>query len=341
MIQSADNYVHAMRPARFLNVVERRNIYGAEISSFQDFVLTFDKICHVNKLHTSDMPYLYNARLERIFYTVVENPESVLESVFLYSSQRQRATKLVGVPLEQLDRLENHDGFNASLVFPIGRCGSTLLAAAIRSVGMAVVSEPDLCTQMAVLSKEEKKLLTDQMFNELLRICVSSMARLCGDEVFIKLRSQCINIAESMIQASGTRNVIYMFRNRREWANSRHEWFKESPEEISDILINAIISFANLVDSGMNPKIIWYEDLISDPLSTLSKIVNNLDPKDESIKQRIDKAMSSDSQAGTILSRDRRPHSSQISEFTAQFDAIWRKRAPRDLIAEHGMERLM
>ena len=330
----------AKREIRCFEILRRHNLGSAIFSSPADFELSYEKSLEPTSLPKNTIPYCLNLHTERMLYTVVDDVRATFSAPFLYMAQRELALKIVTVPFEQISDIETHSDSHPTLVFSVGRCGSTLLSALVRKVDLQSASEPDLLTQMTAISPSERRLITREIYSDLIRGCISSLARLCGDNVVIKLRSHCIAIADDIISASKNSTVLFMFRDRRSWAKSRHVFFGESPELVSNILIQGIRCFDNLQRQGRNPKLVWYEDLVKDPPSVLRTLLSRRNLSDPIILDRLRPTLETDAQGGTGLARRGNRGDIDCSDFINAFDEAWKKQAPVQLINTHGLWRL-
>ena len=88
-------------------------------------------------------PYCFDFDERKVF--CVSTPD-IGGATFFYHAQRRCAQSVIKVPFDALPEAEE----SPTLVFSIGRCGSTLLHRAFEAAGVRTVSEPDYFTQAAL-----------------------------------------------------------------------------------------------------------------------------------------------------------------------------------------------
>ena len=96
-----------------------------------------------------------------------------------------------------------------TLIFSIGRCGSTLLHGAFEAAGVRSVSEPDYFTQAALHEPRDPAL----------RSVIGRATRLLPYAV-IKLRAECNHAPLLIAGAFRAPNVMFVLRDPVDWAAS-------------------------------------------------------------------------------------------------------------------------
>jgi hypothetical protein len=265
---------------------------------------------------------------ERALYTLhtPDGLDAALRAPFLYAAALDHAVGILSVPFERLGEWRAHRALSPCFVHSPGRTGSTLLVRLLRAAGYAAASEPDWFTQLCLLDTATQHAIGPRMRASLVAAGVASLASVLGPAPFIKLRSQC-NAAPELLScgADGARAVL-MLRRRRDWSLSRWRAFREPPERMGFMLREAVAVFERLSARGKPPLVLWYEDLVADPVRAMCSLVPGFSA-DDACRERIAGVMRCDSQAGTSLAR--RPAAADAGEaaFAAAFDAAWKDQA--------------
>ncbi len=281
--------------------------------------------------------YCFDAVAERALFTLCDDLPGVLKAPFLYEAQFLQAKQMVSIPFEQLDGLFDAPAANPSFVFSIGRCGSTLLSALLGAAGVQSVSEPDILTQLAELPEAARACLSPGTTEVLVRTCVGSLQAHCGNDVVIKLRSQCSRISTDIVQVCPGAKIIFMLRGRHDWARSRYRAFGETPAFMAHLLAWSIARYHDLAMTGRDVKLIWYEDLQAAPLTALQTL--GVDGNSVSAG-KLACVLARDAHHGSHLSHCALPAATMPQEALAAFDRVWAELRPHELIARYGLERL-
>jgi hypothetical protein len=283
--------------------------------------------------------YCFDPVTERALFTLCDDLRPVLRAPFLYQAQFLQARRVATIPFERLAAsFGDLPEAKPTLVFSIGRCGSTLLSALLAAIGMRSVSEPDVLTQLAELSDTERACLSPGTTKLLVEACIASLQVHCGDEMVIKLRSQCSRIATEIVAASPEARIVFMLRGRHAWARSRYRAFDESPAFLARLLAWSLSRYHDLVATGRDVKLVWYEDLYSAPLVTLRSIGARAS---EDLAPRLQAVLARDAQHGSHLSQTALLQNEMPVEALAAFDREWAAICPNGLIARYGLERLL
>jgi hypothetical protein len=253
----------------------------------------------------------------------------------------KRARRILTVPFERLDEMASMEALHPTFVFSLGRTGSTLLARVLDAIGRTSASEPDLFGQLAVLGPFAQKQLGEAAERQLYIAAVASIARYCGRDVFIKLRSQCNKIPERLMAALPYGRAVFMLRGRRAWGLSRHQAFGEPPRRVANILREAVVALDQLVKFGVTPTVVWYEDLLARPHEVLLKLLAHSALAPEAIHESLSAALSVDSQQGTNVARSKVEARPVDPSFADEFDREWREITPTALIERHGLAPLI
>jgi hypothetical protein len=285
--------------------------------------------------------YCFDAAAERALFTLCDDMPRILQAPFLYEAQFLQARQVVSVPFERLEGLFDLPEARPTFVFSIGRCGSTLLSALLAAAGRQSVSEPDVLTQLAELPAAARATLSPGAPALLVRACVASLQTHCGADVVIKLRSQCSRIATEIVSACPAARIIFMLRGRHAWARSRHRAFDETPGFLAELLAWSVERYNDLVATGRDVQLVWYEDLLAAPCDTLRRIGALGDDAECQLADRVDAVMARDVQHGSHLSQCTLPDSEMPAEALVAFDRHWADVRPDRLIARYGLERLI
>ena len=92
-----------------------------------------------------------------------------------------------------------------------------------------------------------------------------------------------------------------------------------------DVLREGIAVFGRLERAGMEPLVVWFEDLLADPAGTLRAILPDLPLTDGEIASRAARIMAEDAQAGSGLARDLVEVLPVEEGFVEEFDREWHR----------------
>ncbi|MEP7184048.1 MAG: hypothetical protein ABI886_17870, partial [Betaproteobacteria bacterium] len=190
----------------------------------------------------------------------VSTPD-IAGSTFFYQAQRRLAQTVVRVPVDGLPDATA----SPTLIFSIGRCGSTLLYRAFEAAGIRIVSEPDFFTQAAIKGVRTP----DDPF---LRTAVGRAMQLLPYSA-VKLRLEC-NAAPLLIAgAFPAPRILFILRDPVDWARSHYRQSRNTigADRWATILKGSLFALAQLVDRH-DVKIGYYEDfrsLASGPIDEL------------------------------------------------------------------------
>ena len=131
--------------------------------------------------------------------------------------------------------------------------------------------------------------------------------------------------------------AIFLLRDRKPWAQSRHRAFREPPKRIARVLAETMVAIDRLQRIGAAPQLIWYDDLIAHPWATLAKIMMGSQLKPSELDERLTAALSTDSQAGTVLAQANVAKNRGDDDFLDQFEAEWEAERPREVMDRLGL----
>lgn len=328
------------RPVRIFEIAKRRKPSPVGVSAPSDFELgrttTIDYVPNGPEI----VPYCINAQTERLLCTLVTDVPAALAAPFLYQAQYEKAQGIVSIPFERLSELTEGTECEPTFVFSIGRCGSTLVSALLKAVDQRPASEPDVYSQIANLGADARALMGQPGVANLLRHTTLALARVCGRELFVKLRSQCNGIATELMATIPEARCAYMLREPQSWARSRHRTFGDDPATMAHMLKWGVQTYDALVSAGARPALVWYEDVAARPQRALTDLGVAADRVARLTPEAVAAVMSQDAQEGTGISRSDGTTRQLSAEGLRQFIEEWERIMPKEIIARHGLERL-
>ncbi|GAB4057578.1 sulfotransferase family protein [Catellatospora paridis] len=249
---------------------------------------------------------------------------------FYFQAQYAHATEVVALSYDELHALPTPEQPSGVFLYSTGRCGSTLVAAALAERGgLAGLSEPDVLTQLVMLAPR----LSGPELRELTRSCVRVLSR--GRPVVIKPRSFVIELAWLLHEEFPQFASVFLYREPLSWARSTARAFagydpalNTDPAAVQDRLgrlIPLVARWRQRVGRLLSPEEVmacqWvvqleralalrhrgahlftatYEDLLADPRAVLDALFAHCDLPAPS---GLDEVLARDSQQGTTLSR--------------------------------------
>jgi len=327
------------RPLLLHDITARSKIAPVAFASPEDFTLRPVRTVDTIRPTDNAVIYCFDQKSERALFTLCDDLPAMLRAPFLYEAQFAAARQIVTVPFERLEEYAGAGGAKPTFVFSIGRCGSTLLTALLGAIGVKSVSEPDILTQLADLPYQERAWLSPEALPRLILACVGSLRTHCGNDVAIKLRSQCIHIATDIVQACPGAKFIFVLRSRQPWAQSRYRAFGETPAFIAQMLARSVQCIDELARTGCDLRLVWYEDLRDAPGPTLRCLgmFDALSPDDEA---RLCTASAQDSQRGSHLAQHALPRTAMAAHELASFEETWSRIRPKALLERYALGRL-
>lgn len=294
------------------------------ISQAADFVLEPGNSVDRKRMLDPDVsPYCFDLDQRKLL--CVSTPD-IAGATFFYQAQRQRARSVIKVPFDALpDALAS-----PTLIFSIGRCGSTLLHRAFDAAGVRTVSEPDYFTQAALHPHQD----------DALRNAIGGATELLPYTI-IKLRAECNNAPLLIAGAFSAPRVMFVLRDATEWAASvrRLSPLMADPAGIAALLRSLVVGLDDLT-RRYEVRICYYEDFRSLTASYINAILAWMNST-----ARIRPAMASelagkDAQEDSIVSRAALKDVQDDPAFRAAFRHEWDKVRPAALIERLGLRRL-
>jgi hypothetical protein len=279
------------------------------------------------------LPYCLDVKNRRSIYCQGNGIEKALRAPFYYVQLRQTTVSLLSVPWER-GRLAEGTGQRPCFIFSIGRCGSTLLANALRNAGAPAVSEPDFLTQgMAAYLFKGPLYAGYPELSQVLRNLTDDLLDSIGSDgrtiAAIKLRAECCKAPRLIVGSDGSKS-IFLIRRFPSWASSMLRVSNLSPQRLVTRYIEGLRCLQWL-RQNTDCHLLTYEDLESPEADAFADAAQflGLAPSDE-----MRDALSTDSQAGTPLSRRAFKERTAPAHLLEQAVRLWTARGPVDLVEE-------
>ena len=145
----------------------------------------------------------------------VRTPESLdlAREAFIWEAQRRHAEELVAIDLDELDEAADaleDPAEHITLLYNVGRCGSTLLSRAFDEAGCLSLSEPDVYTQLLSwkMSPEQGPL----RLRRLTRVLLGRRGPR-PEHLVLKFRSVCVEQASLMRAAFPEAHMLFLYRD--------------------------------------------------------------------------------------------------------------------------------
>ncbi|HTR58228.1 MAG TPA: hypothetical protein VMM27_08635 [Casimicrobiaceae bacterium] len=298
----------------------------ASLTSFSqasDFVLDPGRPVGRSRMFDPDVsPYCFDLEARELY--CVSTPD-ISGATFFYQAQRQHARSVIKVPFEALPE----PVASPTLIFSIGRCGSTLLHKAFEAAGVRTVSEPDYFTQAAL----------HRSADDALRSAIGRATQLLPYQV-IKLRAECNNAP--LLIAGGFRapSVMFVLRAAIDWADSARRVSSHPMPSGIAALLHALVGGLDALTRYYPVRVCYYEDfrdLSPDYVNTLLAWMGS--------DARLGTAAAAelarrDAQEGSIMSRASVGDAADDPAFREAFRKEWDKVRPVALIERLGLRGL-
>lgn len=323
---------------KVLNIIERTNLNSTKIMDNTDFSTVIDHIIDAAEFKQNALPAVIDWKNSKIFLSDSCSKNKVNTVPFFYQWQRSNIEQLFSIDFSQYKRIPlKTQTVLPIFVFSIGRCGSTLLVNLCKNIGIKTISEPDY------LADIKNRLSVNQSEDEVIEILkwnTNLLSEIFGTNPLIKLRGSSINDIDYFAKAFPQSKYVFMLREPIAWAKSNMKAFNDTPEALADYLKRGIEVYDQFIKLGLKPKLIWYEDLIMNPIESLNSIFNDLSLI-ESGRDAILTTMSKDSQEGSSISKDRLVKIKLQPEALDRFIQQWKKICPNLLIEKYKLDRLI
>jgi Sulfotransferase family len=337
--RSRFNPKHRRRPIVVSKIVARQKRAAVAVASPHDFTLEYAGELSAGRDEWPAPAYCLNHAEKQVLFAICHDNDRVFEAPFLWHAQYQQASQIATIPFERLNEFVCTVPERPIFVFSIGRCGSTLLSALLRASGAHTISEPDLLTQLARTGPEQGRERSKEVRRLLIRSCVASLTMRRTMPIAIKLRSQCNEIAREIAQVFPDGTYVVMMRDRHTWLSSRLRALGGDPRILASLYRGGLQTFHELQSLGMTSVMIWYEDLIDDPVGTVRLLMSNT-PSAHNGFSDIRSVLNVDSQAGTVLEKNHVRRRGPTQEQIQRFNEEWEKIRPDSWIQTYRLDRL-
>ena len=225
---------------------------SAWYTTAQDFKLQYKGVCQSNQsLVINSTAYALNFATERIINVGYTDSQQLLDATFLYNYQKQSARDIISIPFEAMSEFAA-ESWNKSitttaptLVFSIGRAGSTLLSKMLSAANIPSLSEPDVYTHYSRVADhpESHNFPGLTLVPEVLAYATMGYLHACkSNQAAIKFRGQVNSIADQLMQALPKANGFMLLRNAVDCAKSMHRAFGWSADDIADKTAQAVMA---------------------------------------------------------------------------------------------------
>jgi hypothetical protein len=293
------------------------------------------------------LPYAVDIPGSRLMLTGAEDFPALLDAPFFYQEQFQLTRHLLLCPIERVSEMCPSGAANPEkflFVFSIGRCGSTMLSMLFKTVSLPAISEPDIFSELALKRTAIDKSMGAVGWTYLAEASTEMLAHFAGlgdrsSRVMpIKFRSQ-VNLAADRIAAAFPQSkFVFILRQPAGWFRSMKRAFGVDVERGMRAM-NAGLQAIDCLSRARQFHVVWYEDIVANPGTVLSRIVDLTD--DQIAELNKGTALAEDSQSGTRLARsaikDKSVDNGEESEFLSRL----KDRAPKRIIDQHGLKRLI
>ena len=293
------------------------------ISQATDFVLEAGRPVDRSRMLDPDVsPYCFDLDARKLF--CVSTPD-IKGATFFYQAQRQRARSVIKVPFDALPEAL----LSPTLIFSIGRCGSTLLHKAFEAAGARTVSEPDYFTQAALRSPHDPAL----------RGVIGRATQLLPYSV-IKLRAECNNAA--LLIAGGFRapKVMFVLRDPVEWAASARRVSRDASPGGIAALLRALLVGLDSLTRHYDVRICYYEDFRTLTAAYVNALLAWMGSDARIRPAQAAELADKDAQEGSVLSRASVEQVSDDPAFREAFRHEWGKTRPAAMIERLDLARL-
>jgi hypothetical protein len=268
-------------------------------------------------------PYCFDLDDRKLF--CVSTPD-ITGATFFYQAQRQWARSVIKVPFDMLPEALA----SPTLIFSIGRCGSTLLHRAVGAAGVRTVSEPDYFTQVALQKPHDQALGS----------VIGRTTQLLPYAV-IKLRAECNHAGLLIASAFRAPKLMFVLRDPVDWAASvrRLSPYMADPGGIAELLRALLVGLDDLT-RHYPVRICYYEDFRNLSASYINALLTWMG-SDARLQSAIAAELSSrDAQEGSVVSRAALKAVPQDPTFSDAFRKAWCKLRPVALIERLDLQRL-
>jgi hypothetical protein len=303
--------------------VHRRTANLTAVAQPADFVLRPGRPAAPERLLDPDVsPYCFDFDAGTLL--CVSAPD-VRDATFLYQAQRQRARRVLVAPFAALPEAPP----SPTLIFSIGRCGSTLLQKAFAAAGVGSVSEPDYFRQ-AVLQRPH---------DDAVRDAVGRATALLGCPV-VKLHAECANAPLVVAGAFRAPRVMFVLRDAVDWADSVRRVTRDADPARAAALLRALLSGLDPLTRAYDVRIVYYEDFRELTARYVNALLAWMASEARLRPAQATELAARDAQEGSIAARDAVRSAGPDPAYRAAFHYEWSRARPAALIARLGLARL-
>lgn len=215
--------------ARYFEIVSKPRDNPLAFVQPVDFVLRpgpeVDPRLVVDHRHLS--LYCLDPDERRVLFVETAPDADLYTAPFLYQAQFEAARRVIGVSYETLHDLAASVRVapsRLSLIYSVGRCGSTLVSRAFQAADRVVsFAEPDVYSQILSLRAEDGSNAAEEA--DLVRsctriLCHHAAATTGGDRWVMKLRGFCTELADVFAAELPDANVLFLYRRAETWLPS-------------------------------------------------------------------------------------------------------------------------
>lgn len=267
--------------------------------------------------------YSYDRDFSQVLYVDGTGRERLSQSPFIYQTQYENADYIYRVPISLLKSPKSGAEKDRIFVFSTGRCGSTLLNNLLKLVpNAACLSEPDypyLLVQQHFKGWPDVK----DPVAEIKRVIPNLILDREGNDKeleIIKLRSQCILVADKIREAFPTAKFIFMYREPSGWFRSASRAFGSNLKGYIHHWKMYHRKYQELTEQGADFALFDYDALLKDPVGTFNRLLIDCNIPFQATEEAVMAVMNQDSQAGTALdkmktSQQKGPDSADLEVF--------------------------
>lgn len=321
-------------------IVAREKKSAIAVAAPTDFVLNFSGEIPPERGRLPGVAYCADFSARHMWLARGRHSGEWLNAPFLWDAQFRMAEQIAKLPFERIEELIPDVLAQPTFVFSISRCGSTLISSLLSVCGLTTVSEPDLLTQLAVASYESKAPIDPSEVSLLIRACVASLASQRSERLAVKLRSQCNAISSAIVTSFPRGKFVVMLRERASWVASRYTAFGGDPRKLAQMYSRGVRTYHRLWSDGASPVIVWYEDVLNDPVALLRSLDARGIPLSVLREDLIHSVLAKDSQRESPLARERRSQRQLTGDQLREFEEEWQRIRPTELIERHSLERV-
>lgn len=306
------------------HVVRLRIANLTSFSQATDFVLEPGRPVDRSRMFDRDVsPYCFDLEDRKLLCVSTQDIE---RATFFYQAQRQWARSVIKVPFHALPEALT----SPTLIFSIGRCGSTLLHRAFDAAGVRSVSEPDYFTQAAM----------HRPLDPALRSAIGGATQLLPYQV-IKLRAECNHAPLLIAGAFRAPSVMFILRDPADWAASvrRLSPAMADPGGIA-ALLGALLVGLDILTRHYDVRICHYEEFGNLTASYINALLAWMGSEARIAPAAAAELAARDAQEGSIVSRASMKDVPEDPAFREAFLREWRKVRPAAMIERLDLQRL-